>query len=228
MCVIPNTPWLFLPSKSNLQNHLQSSPSSAKHPVFFIDISSTTYAIFPNVRLPISHSPSRSDLVSTESFIPEPLTSCSSPYLSPVQASSIGEPQRAKSPAIQNRTISQMDRHAIPLLPRLSSILFRIPHLHDSTTASDSSMIHVHLLCTYHSHQSQPASTILDDKHLLEDITRNYYELSVLSQTRWKLDGIGKHKGLPFHLAAIEAMRMALDKDWDRTSEAFVLQTTAG
>jgi mediator of RNA polymerase II transcription subunit 13 len=110
----------------------------------------------------------------------------------------------------------------MPLLPHSSSILIRIPHLHDSTAASTNSMIHIHLLRTYHSASylpptpSQPASAIFDDKQLLEDVTRNYYELSVLSKTRWKLDGIGGHKGLPFHLAATDAMRMALDRDWDR------------
>jgi mediator of RNA polymerase II transcription subunit 13 len=82
-------------------------------------------------------------------------------------------------------------------------------------------MIHIHLFGTYHSTSyllptSQPSSTVLNDKQLLEDVTRNYYELSVLSTTRWKLDGIGGHKGLPFHLAATDAMRMALDQDWDK------------
>jgi mediator of RNA polymerase II transcription subunit 13 len=76
-------------------------------------------------------------------------------------------------------------------------------------------MIHIHLLRTYHS-RSHLGSTISDDKQLLEDVTRNYYELSVLSKTRWKLDGMGGHEGLPFHLAATDAMRMALDQDWDR------------
>jgi mediator of RNA polymerase II transcription subunit 13 len=82
-------------------------------------------------------------------------------------------------------------------------------------------MVHIHLLRTYHSASnipptlSQSASAIPDDKQLLEDVTRNYYELSVLAKTRWKLDGVGGHNGLPFHLAATDAMRMALDRDWD-------------
>jgi len=57
---------------------------------------------------------------------------------------------------------------------------------------------------------------VLDEKQLLADVTRNYYDLAVLSDVRWKLDGMGGHKGLPFHLSATDAMRMALDKDCDR------------
>ena len=222
VCVIPDTPWFFLPSKPSPLNHIRSLPSSAKHPVIFTDISSTTYAIFPKVRLPISVSPSQCHLVSTQSFIPEPLVShpnvTSSPYR-PIQTSC---PQPAKSPSSLSRVFSETDRHAMPLLPRSSSILVRIPHVIDSTTASHNSMIHIHLLRTYHSAPdlpptaSQPAPAISDDKQLLEDVTRNYYELSVLSKARWKLDGVGGHEGLPFHLAATDAMRMALDRDWDR------------
>jgi len=84
-------------------------------------------------------------------------------------------------------------------------------------------MTHIHLLRTCHSAsylqavQSQPAhvSQVPNEKQLLADLTRNYYELSVLAKARWNLDGLGGHKGLPFHLAATDAVRMALDKDWD-------------
>jgi len=220
VCVIPDAPWYFLPSKPNLLNPIRSSTTSAKQPVFFTDVSSTTYAIFPNVRIPISLSPSQSRLVSEQSFIPEPLIShpnVTSPYLQPIQTSNISGPQCAKSPSSLSRPLFESERHVMPLLPHSSSILVRIPHLHDSATASNNSMIHIHLLRTYHSAPtpSQNASAILDDKQLLEDVTRNYYELSVLSKARWKLDGTGGHKGLPFHLAAIDAMRMALDRDWE-------------
>ena len=45
------------------------------------------------------------------------------------------------------------------------------------------------------------------------DITRNFHELAVLARARWRL---GVNPLLPFHLAAVEAMRIALDCDWDR------------
>lgn len=57
------------------------------------------------------------------------------------------------------------------------------------------------------------------DEKLLEDVTRGYYELGVLARVRWGLDGVGGggggREGLPFHLAAVDAMRMALDGSWD-------------
>ncbi len=59
-------------------------------------------------------------------------------------------------------------------------------------------------------------SQVPAEKQLLADLTRNYYELSVLSKARWNLDGLGGHKGLPFHLAATDAVRMALDKNWEK------------
>jgi mediator of RNA polymerase II transcription subunit 13 len=228
VCVIPDTPWFFLPSKQSPLNPIRSSPSSTKHSVIFTDISSTTYAIFPKVRLPISVSPSHSHLVSMQSFIPEPPIShpnIASPYPQPIQTSNTDCSQPAKPPSSLSRLHSETDRRALPLLPHSSSILIRIPHLHDSATASNNSMIHIHLLRTYHSAcnpppiPSQTASAILDDKQLLEDVTRNYYELSVLSKARWNLDGVGGHKGLPFHLAATDAKRMAFDRDWDRFDE---------
>jgi mediator of RNA polymerase II transcription subunit 13 len=83
VCVIPDTPWSFLPLKPSLLNPIRSSPSYGKHPVVFTDVSSTTYAIFPNTRLRISVSPLQSDLVSAQSFIPEPLISSSNVTSSP-------------------------------------------------------------------------------------------------------------------------------------------------
>jgi len=85
-------------------------------------------------------------------------------------------------------------------------------------------MTHIHLLRTAHSasytHSSQPASSarVPDDKQLLEDVTKNYYALSVLTKARLGLDVTPTPgKGLlPFHVAAVERMRLALDKDWDR------------
>jgi mediator of RNA polymerase II transcription subunit 13 len=45
------------------------------------------------------------------------------------------------------------------------------------------------------------------------DITRSYHELSVLSAARWKLTQTGADPILPFHLAAVDAMRTALERD---------------
>lgn len=213
VCVIPDTPWFYLPSTPRRHHPSRSSPSSVKHQIIFTDVSSTTYAIFPNIRLPVSRPPSLSELLSGKSFIPEPLiynpNVVSSPFLQPMQP--------VDSPFVPSRSLAQADRQLVPLLPLSSSILIRVPHLHDSTTASSNSMTHIHLLRTYHSasYRSRSTSVVSDDKQFLADVTRNYYELSVLSKTRWKLDGISGNTGLPFHLAATDAMSMALDKDWD-------------
>jgi mediator of RNA polymerase II transcription subunit 13 len=56
-----------------------------------------------------------------------------------------------------------------------------------------------------------------DTAQLLVDVTQNFHELAVLSRLRFKLDGMGgANRGLPFHLAAVDAMLVALDRDWDR------------
>ncbi|KAJ7799951.1 hypothetical protein B0H14DRAFT_3113979 [Mycena olivaceomarginata] len=46
------------------------------------------------------------------------------------------------------------------------------------------------------------------------DITKSYHELSVLSAARWRLAQMGSADPiLPFHLAAVDAMRAALERD---------------
>lgn len=70
-------------------------------------------------------------------------------------------------------------------------------------------MLHIHLL-----HALQHPTTPLDKDTLHSDITDNYHELAVLAGSRWKL---GVNPILPFHLAAVEAMRIALDRDTERT-----------
>jgi hypothetical protein len=60
-----------------------------------------------------------------------------------------------------------------------------------------------------------PPST--QDK-LTRDLTRNFYELSVLSSARFHLDrceSIGIDPVLPLHLSAVDAMRFCVDCDWD-------------
>jgi mediator of RNA polymerase II transcription subunit 13 len=74
-------------------------------------------------------------------------------------------------------------------------------------------MLHIHLLHVF----SPPSPTSMgtaDEVHQLHvDITRNFHELAVLASARWRL---GVNPLLPFHLAAVAAMRLALDRDRDR------------
>jgi mediator of RNA polymerase II transcription subunit 13 len=79
-------------------------------------------------------------------------------------------------------------------------------------------MLHIHLL-----HVIPPVSSLLSPStatttadevsKLHADITRNFHELAVLAGARWRL---GVNPLLPFHLAAVEAMRIALDRDRGR------------
>lgn len=58
------------------------------------------------------------------------------------------------------------------------------------------------------------ATTTTDEVSKLHaDITQNFHELAVLARARWRLS---LNPLLPFHLAAVEVMRMALDCDRDR------------
>ncbi|KAF8171817.1 hypothetical protein BJ912DRAFT_994983, partial [Pholiota molesta] len=169
------------------------SASSSKQTYVYTDVSSITYAVFPTTRIPISVPPTQSDLGLAQSLIHEPATPAS------------------------------FSHH----LPPHTSLLIRVPHP-ASPSSSSTTTTAVHLLRTFHSHSythSLQASTpsaaqVSADGVLLDELTRNYYELAVLARARWRLDGVGGHQGLPFHLAAVDAVRMALDRDWERLDAA--------
>ena len=224
VCVVPDAEWLFVPLKTSPYAPIRSSPNAKQHLVF-TDVSSTTYAIFPSSRIPIAVQPVHSDLGLSQSFIAEPPTSHSSvasPRV-PSQPNTTLDAMQRTAPLLGPSADSPSEMYHLPtfLLPHSTSILIRVPHP-NSTCPTSTSMTHIHLFRTYNSasssqsRQTQLGSAVPDEKQLLSDVTRNYYELSVLSNVRWKLDGMGGHHGLPFHLSATDAMRMALDKDWDR------------
>lgn len=221
VCVVPDASWLFIPSKSNplplpVPRPIapSRSSSSSKQPSVFTDVSSTTYAIYPTNRISISVPPSQSDLGLSQSFIPELATSISSSPSSPHPRSGYSN----LNPLTQISSSSLHLPHPVTFLPQATSILIHVPQFSSSSSIS---MTQIHLLRTVHSysHSIQASSSslsVLDEKQLLEDVTRNYHELAMLSRVRWKLDGAGGRKGLPFHVAAVDAMRMALERDWDR------------
>ncbi|KAG6836869.1 hypothetical protein H0H93_002112 [Arthromyces matolae] len=95
--------------------------------------------------------------------------------------------------------------HPLPLLPQSSTTLICVP-ANSSPTAF--SMLHLHLL-----HITRPlASTASkeDISSLHSAITHNFHELAILARARWRLN---VNPILPFHLAAVEAMRIALGRD---------------
>ncbi|KDR74530.1 hypothetical protein GALMADRAFT_141557 [Galerina marginata CBS 339.88] len=238
VCVVPDASWLFLPSKSGASlfplpiprptapapSRSSSSSSAAKQHSVFTDVSALTYAVYPKNRISISVPPSLSDLGLSQSFIPEVASSAStlSSPPSPNPQSNAGNSSSQATSSTDCSSISPSATylpHPVTFLPQASSILIRVPH---SSSSSSASMTHTHLLRTTHSisytHSEQASSSakVPDDKQLLVDVTKNYHELAVLARVRWKLDGTGGHEGLPFHLAAVDAMRMSLDRDWER------------
>jgi len=73
-------------------------------------------------------------------------------------------------------------------------------------------MLHIHLLFTLKSPDS--ATSDIDGRsNLHADITRSYHDLAILTCSRWRL---GVNPILPFHLAAVSAMHIALDRDRER------------
>jgi len=58
---------------------------------------------------------------------------------------------------------------------------------------------------------SRPSQEELATLHL--EITRNFHDLAVLGCVQWRMGHANPL--LPFHLAAVEAMRDALDVDWE-------------
>jgi mediator of RNA polymerase II transcription subunit 13 len=110
------------------------------------------------------------------------------------------------------------------------------------------SMLHIHVLATYcypaslvkKPSSSSSSSNVLELKTVHEDVTKNFYELSVLAQARWKMaasevgsstgvvpsrNGVGVGAGagagplsgesvnpiLPMHLAMVDVMGQVAD-----------------
>ncbi|KAH8999531.1 mediator complex subunit 13 C-terminal-domain-containing protein [Lactarius akahatsu] len=89
------------------------------------------------------------------------------------------------------------ERHLRPLR---SATLIRVPATADLTSIT---MLHLHQL---HSTRSLVSSLTLSDAETLQDVCRNYHELSVLARARW----LRANPILPFHFGALEIMDRAL------------------
>lgn len=113
-----------------------------------------------------------------------PLTLCTSPH--PPEVSYI--PSTRETPIFDE----------VPLLPISSSALIRAPA---SGSYNSISMLQIHLL---HTTRSPHSSLDTPDSETHRDITRNFYELSVLAAERWKFDR--EHAILPMHLGAVQVM----------------------
>ncbi|TFK64911.1 hypothetical protein BDN72DRAFT_825113 [Pluteus cervinus] len=207
VCADPDAPWAFLTAKpmpmptpkqpSVPGRSLSSSVSKSAGQGVFTDISSLTYAIFPTTRSPISVPSSPLDPSLSIPYICEPVSSSPSPSPSPSM-----DPI---SPSQSKFGIPEL--FTSPILPHATSVLVRVPC---SPSPMAITMLHIHLLETFHTPTASHSSASRDESQLHSDLTRNYYELSVLSRSRW---GLNTNPILPFHLGAVEAMRVALDRD---------------
>jgi mediator of RNA polymerase II transcription subunit 13 len=209
--------------------------TNAKASTQFIDISAAYYAVFPTSQLSVV-TPPKLDIYSA-SFVSEP-TPSHTPALhhgqegtSPagildISATSSPNPSTTTSPSAVTSPFKQEDSsslpHPIPFIPLASSILIRVP------STSPISMLRIYIIKALHPldfndphSTSSPAPihappSTQDD--LTRDLTRNFYELSVLSSARFHLDrceSVGIDSVLPLHLSAVDSMRFCVDCDWD-------------
>jgi len=247
LCADPDSPWLF--TKLNLDVAIPPQPSSASIPNtpnvktnnIFSDASSTTYALYPNIVLPIATPPGQSDIGLSLPYVADP-SSCSngmgygsSEINAAVPAGANNLPTSTVSPMeppADSATGSTMP-HPVGLVPRSTTCLVRVPRSAPNTSIS---MLHIHVLATY----CYPASlakkscddgytmTLLESKNVHRDVTRNFYELSVLAQARWRMlapegeSSMGLPGGcsggrmsgnpiLPMHLAIVDIMGQVTD-----------------
>ncbi|KAF9446731.1 hypothetical protein P691DRAFT_761374 [Macrolepiota fuliginosa MF-IS2] len=239
ICADPDSNWMFtkLDTSSPPQQSSSSKSSSNKH-VVFSDISSTTYALFPSVTLPVAVPPTHSDLGLSLPYVADPSSVAS--------GLCDGDPESvATSPA--STTITASTATAIPIspsLPTTASLYGSMPHpiglLPQSTTClirvpcssplTSISTLHIHLLSTHcHPPWLVKKSATLDPGTVHADVTKNFYELSVLAQSRWKMAApstgttghgswnvggdsrAGVNPILPLHLAMVEIMSRVTD-----------------
>ncbi|KAJ7252420.1 mediator complex subunit 13 C-terminal-domain-containing protein [Mycena haematopus] len=224
LSVEPDAPWTFLPpdDQSKLTTtpvlataagtsklhpslppkpmaRVPSSSSSNKTPSLLIDVSSTTYALYPKRNLSLSLPPTPADLGLSLSFVPE--SGSSSPTAAIHPSDQIG----SASPLSSVSATSSIPEfpHPLPIRPLSTTLLVRVPA---PSIASTPSVLHINLLAVFP--QDHSDTTNLAQLHA--DITQSYHDLAVLSAARWKLSA---DPILPFHLAAVDAMRAALERD---------------
>lgn len=239
LCADPDSPWLF--TKLNLDVATSHQPPSASIPTtpnvktnnIFSDASSTTYALYPNIVLPIATPPSQSDIGLSLPYVADP-----SSYSSGMGdgSSEINAAGPAGANVLSTSTVSPIELpadsatgstmpHPVGLVPRSTTCLVRVPRSAPNTSIS---MLHIHVLAAFwypaslvkKSHEDGYTMTLLELKNVHRDVTRNFYELSVLAQARWRMSAPqsessmgflsgGRMSGnpiLPMHLAIVDIM----------------------
>lgn len=233
-CADPDSPWTLTQLDSIFPNRPTSKSPSNKHTVFS-DISSTTYALSPSVTLPIAIPPRQADLGLSLPYVVDSsgagglndadvegeATSPTSTTIPTPTTASVPTPLLSPLPAL---TIGSLP-HPVGLLPKSTTCLIRVPRSQPAFIT----MLHIHLLWTYCYPPSLiKRSDMLDPVTVHADVTKNFHELSVLAQSRWKMSAPGAGSGigiadsgsgnvgrasrtdvnpiLPLHLAMVELM----------------------
>ncbi|KAF7290083.1 Mediator of RNA polymerase II transcription subunit 13 [Mycena chlorophos] len=220
LSVEPDAPWSFVSpatkssvavstaSKTNARatSRTPSGPPASTHQAktqtLLVDVSSTTYAIFPrrHLPLPVPLLPTV-DLGLVYSYVPE--ASGGSAGAIEDGGSIVGSPA---SPAIHVTTLQTAAPHPLPIQPLSTTLIVRVPA---ASIASTPSMLHIALLDALP--RSRVSSTGVEELH--RDITLSFHELTVLAAARWRLSAsAGVDPLLPFHLAAVDAMKGALGR----------------
>lgn len=242
LAVDRENPWIFLPP-SNKRPHPSPTPSSSSahsrssgrtpQGAVFTDASSATYALYSNCS---------STLVSAclPNSLPPPCTSSVITAHSDVPGSSdlpfIPDFEDEKTAPGNSSPSSGSDAGGEELVPhpsvlgraRGASALIFVPASNDYMSIGMLKLIRLHIARVPAKLGTAAGTTVKvgDDKEqrrkvadgfeeqTMKDITRNFYELAVLARVRWKLGGRSGN-GLPFHLAALDTMRMVLAGEMD-------------
>ncbi|KAF7289220.1 Mediator of RNA polymerase II transcription subunit 13 [Mycena indigotica] len=171
-----------------------TTPAGVKAQPLLVDVSSTTYAIYPHrhLPLPVPLSPAV-DLGLIDGYVAE------------TSGLVIGDEDNEAATPISavNLVTAPTFPHPLPIQPLSTTLLVRVPA---ASIASTPSMLHINLLAVFP--PKQPST------QLHKDITQSFYELSVLGATRWRLSANGgANPILPFHLGAVDAMKGALGRE---------------
>ncbi|KAI0922097.1 hypothetical protein AcW2_006885 [Taiwanofungus camphoratus] len=200
-------PWIFLAQATNNGTNgkcaLSPIPSSTRSPprtgsgTVLADTSYSTYALFSCAG--IACIPSLSSFSSSGPFNPGHTD------LSFIPDSEDEEPQLQSHPSV--RALGSNTLIYVPSGTDHTSIsVVRIHRLHTTCSLRSSLLTRSPVEALPSRMQGIDAT---EDK-TLQDITQNFHDLFVLSRMRWRMR---QHSTLPFHLAALEIMRMALCKE---------------
>lgn len=137
--------------------------------------------------------------VTYSAFFPQRMPIVSGSLLCPWEYSSFLTP--STSAGNEDDDLVPPPKIPVGILPLGTTALIRL----SNDTGLDT--LYIHLICAYKSAKS----TLKKSTHEVHaDITRNWYELSILTRDRWQFP----RDGLPFHLAALNLMSRALDPDF--------------